>query len=128
MALASQADVEARLGRLLTATEATRLPSLLSDASATVEGYCNAVFTDPYPEAVVGVVAKMVARSLSRAGQEFTTQQAAGPFSSSYSPDTATGDMWLTKTDKLALRLHRAGGGLTSVQLVGDRYDITDES
>lgn len=126
MALATQEDVEARLGRTVEGAEAARLPALLSDASATVIGYCRTDFEpSPYPEAVVGVTAKMIARVLGRSGGvDFASQQSAGPFSVSYATDTTTGDMWLTKADKMALRSHRVGGGLTSVPLVSDRYTI----
>lgn len=131
MALATDEDVEARLGRELTEAETLRVDALLDDASAIVIGYCGTDFEPaPYPTAVVGVVAKMVARALARgssAGGEFVDQQAAGPFSARYSASTSTGDMWLTAADKLALRPHRRGGGMTSVQLVGERYEITDE-
>lgn len=208
MALATQADVEARLGRVATAAEVARLPSLLEDADAAVIGYCGTDFesilraatieadddivtltethglsvgdrvkftaltggtgitvgtryfvnalpstetftasaTDGgasvnitvdataatyvrYPKAVVGVVAKMVARALERAGStvgSFVDQQNAGPFGVRYSASTSDGDVWLTKGDKLALRPHRQGGGLTSVGLVGERYEITE--
>lgn len=129
MALATQADVEARLGRDVTPTEATRLPSLLSDASAVVIGYCGQDFEPEYPEAVVGVVAKMAARALGRSGAgEFVEQQNAGAFGVRYSAASSDGDVWLTKADKLALRSHRLGGGVTSVQLVSERYDITNEA
>lgn len=127
MALATQADVEDRLGRPATEAEAARLPALLSDASAAVAGYCNQDFDPaPYPEAVVGVTAKMAARTLT-AGDTFVDQQAAGPFSVHYNANASSGDVYLTKADKLALRPHRAGGGLTSIGLVGDRYQITGD-
>lgn len=126
MALATQADVEARLGRLATEAEAERLPALLSDASAAVIGYCGQEFEPaPYPEAVVGVTAKMAARTLT-AGSAFVDQQSAGTFSVHYNANASSGDVYLTKADKLALRAHRLGGGLSSIRLVGDRYDITD--
>lgn len=129
MALATQADVEDRLGRAATTDEAARLPSLLSDASAAVIGYCGQDFEPaPYPEAVVGVVAKMAARSLSAgAAAAFVDQQSAGPFSVRYNANVSSGDVYLTKADKLALRSHRLGGGLSSIGLVGDRYTITPE-
>lgn len=128
MALATQADVEARLGRDLTDAEAAGIADRLDDASAVVVGYAGRSFEPaPYPSAVVGVVAKMVARSLTAADSVgFVTQQNAGPFSVSYNGAAATGDVWLTAADKLALRPHRRGGGLSSVQLVGERYEIRD--
>lgn len=135
MALATKADVEARLGRDLTEAEAGEADAYvnarLEDASDIVIGYCGQDFEPaPYPSAVVGVVAKMVARAYVRgsvAGGEFAEQQNAGPFGIRYSASTSGGDMWLTAADKLALRGLRRGGGLTSVQLVGERYDITED-
>ena len=130
MALATQADVEARLGRVATEAEEARLPSLLDDASALVIGYSRQDFEPaPYPTPVTGVVARMVARVLSQGeitpGLESTTE-AAGPFSRGFKyGGGSSGDVWLSATDKMMLRPYRVGGGLTSVQLVGDRYDIT---
>lgn len=132
MALATVADVEARLGRPLTVAEETRLPSLLDDASAVVIGYTRQDFEpNPYPSAVVGVVAKMVARSYGRSGAvggEFAEQQNAGPFAVRYSSASSEADVWLTAADKLALRPHRLGGGLSSVQAVGDRYNTSADT
>lgn len=42
--LATQADLEARLGRVLTATEATRAAAYLADASALIRGYTRQDF------------------------------------------------------------------------------------
>lgn len=132
MALATQADVEERLGRLATEAEEARLPSLLSDASAVVIGYCRQDFEpSPYPETVVGVVAKMAARALGRSGAVgggMAEQANAGPFSVRYSSASSEADVWITAADKLALRPHRKGGGVIGVQTVGERYNITDET
>lgn len=127
MALATTGDVEARLGRALEPSEAERAVAILDDASATVIGYCNQDFSAaPYPAAVTGVVAKMAARTLLAAANSggFVQQQMAGSFMVQYSSGAASGDVWLTASDKLALRPYRLGGGLTSVQLVGERYEI----
>ena len=130
MALATQVDVEARLARALTDAEVTRLPSLLDDASALVIGYCGRDFEpEPYPAPVSGVVARMVARLLAQGevtpGLESTTE-AAGPFSRGFKyGGGSSGDVYLSATDKTMLRPYRLGGGLSSVQLVGDRYDVT---
>lgn len=132
MALAEQTDVEARLRRDLSTTEELSIGADLDDASAAVIGYCRTDFEPaPYPAAVVGVVAKMVARSYARSASgdgAFVEQQNAGPFGVRYSAGTSAGDAWLTAGDKLALRPYRLGGGMVSVQLVGERYDITEES
>jgi hypothetical protein len=131
MALAEQEDVEARLRRDLTTAEALSIDADLEDASAEVIGYCGQDFEpSPYPLVVVGVVAKMVARSYARTSGStggFAEQQTAGPFAVRYSADSSVGDVWLTKGDKLALRPYRRGGGMTSVQLVGERYNIVED-
>jgi hypothetical protein len=44
-ALAAQTDVEANLGRTLTTAEATRITSLLANASRLIRGYCRQDFT-----------------------------------------------------------------------------------
>lgn len=129
MALAATSDVEARLGRPLETTEVARVEALLDDASAAVIGYCRQDFAvPPVPTAVAGVVAKMAARALQSAagtGGGFIQNQTAGPFGVQFSAAATTGDVWMTAADKLALRPHRLGGGLTSVQFVGERYEIT---
>lgn len=126
MALATQADVEARLGRALSEAEAARLPSLLDDATAVVVGYAGTDFEpSPYPAAVAGVVAKMVARVLAAGDVAFVDQQNAGPFGVRFNANASSGDVYFTKADRLALRPYRVGGGLSSIGLVGDRYTIT---
>lgn len=127
MALATLADVTARLGRDLSDAEAARLPSLLSDATALLIGYTGQDFEPaPYPEAVVGVCAKMVARNLLAGANPtpFATQQGAGPFSVTYNSDAASGDVWMTAADKMALRPYRLGGGMRTVKMVGEQYTI----
>jgi hypothetical protein len=131
MALATQADVEAELGRALSASEETRLPSLLTKASAMVIGYTGQDFEPaPYPETVVVVTAEMVARVLTQAtvSAVMPEQQSAGPFAVRYPAATTSGGPWLTAGDKLALRSLRRSGGVTSVQMVGERYNITPPS
>jgi hypothetical protein len=131
VALAAQPDVEARLRRDLSDAEFQSIDADLDDASAAVIGYCRQDFEPaPYPAAVVGVVAKMVARSYARSAAgdgAFVEQRNAGPFGVRYSAGTSVGDVWLTAGDKLTLRPYRRGGGMTSVQLVGERYDILAE-
>jgi hypothetical protein len=131
VALAEQSDVEARLRRSLTTVEALSIDADLEDASAEVIGYCRRDFEpSPYPAAVVGAVAKMVARSYARsaAGEgAFVEQQNSGPFGVRYSAASSVGDVWLTAGDKLALRPYRVGGGMVSVGLVGERYSIVED-
>ena len=129
MALATQADVEADLGRGLSESEQQRLPSLLTKATALVVGYVGQDFEPgPYPAPVVVIAAEMVARVLtaSSVAPVLPEQQSAGPFAVRYSSNVTSGGPWLTAGDKIALRPYRRGGGMTSVGLVGDRYSITE--
>lgn len=125
MALATPPDVVADLGRALTASEELRAPSLLAKASAIVVGYCGTDFEPaPYPDAVVAVVAGMVGRvfTTDAAGLANIEQQNAGPWGVRYATGSTSSAPWLSAGDKLALKIHRRGGGLTSVQLVSQRY------
>lgn len=128
MALAEDTDVVTTLGRDLTEAEAARVDALLDEASDLVIGFKgNDYEPAPYPDRVVRVVAGMVARVFTRGASagEFTDQQTAGPFSVRFSADSSAGGVWLTRADKIKLR--GAVGGLTSTQLVGDRYEIDDD-
>ena len=111
--------------------ELDRVDSLLVRASGLVIGYTGQDFEPaPYPEAVESVAAGMVARVLTAGASApvFAEQQNAGPFGIRYSGDVASGDVWLSKADKLILRPYRKGGGLSSVQFVGERYEITPDA
>ena len=126
MALATDTDVIAHLGRPLNDAEQAKIAALLNEASDLVIGYCGTDFTPaPYPGAVVRVVAAVAARSLlagSSAGGGMVQQQSAGPFSVTLSSAASSGDVWLTAADKIKLRPYRRGGGLTSVPLAGERH------
>lgn len=132
MALATVADVEVRLGRQVSASDLPGVEALILDASAMAAGYCRQDFDpDAVPDAVVGVVSRMVARAILQGditpGLESTTET-AGPFSRGFKyGGGSSGDVWLSAADKMMLRPHRLGGGLSSVQMVGERYNITPE-
>lgn len=128
MALATAADVEARLGRDLTTAEAGKVNGLLEEASALVIGYlgCDPTDTSVEPPTVPAAVAiaasRMVARVLQQtaSAEEFgseATTDSTGPFSTTvrYGSGTTSGAPWLTKVDKLTLRSFRCNGGFTSV-------------
>lgn len=130
MALADSDDVVAHLGRSLTSGESARVSTILEESSDLVIGYCGTDFEPaPYPGPVVRVVAAMAARSLVAAssGADMVQQQTAGPFSMTFNASASSGDVWLTKADKMKLRAYRIGGGMTSVELVGIRYNITPD-
>lgn len=131
MALASSDDVIDHLGRDLTTTEAAQVDAVLDEASDLIIGYCRTDFEpSPYPGAVIRVTAAVASRALiaASAGDPFVQQQTAGPFSLTRNAAAASGDVWLTGADKIKLRPYRRGGGLTSVELVGERYTITKSS
>lgn len=117
MALATQSDVEARLGRSINPAEQALVPGLLDEASDLVVGYIGprARLGPPVPDTVARVVSRMVARVLQTpAGEVGVTlqQKSAGPYqlSNTYNPDSRNGGPWLTKADKKALRPFKLGG------------------
>lgn len=129
MLLASQADVETRLGRDLTDDEAARLDGLLEEASALVAGYLGVTYSDEaeVPPVVTIVVSKIAARAISRS-EELDSIAAAmesansGPFGARFRDS----NVFLTKADKLMLR--PVGGGFRSVPLRSDRGYYEDGS
>lgn len=118
MILATEADVAARLGRDLTDDESDRLPGLLEEASAIIEGYLGVTYTgdDDVPAVVAVVVSKIVARAFTTTVAEGVQSLQAGPFQVGYRDNT---NLWLSKSDKLMLR--NIGGGFTSVRLKSER-------
>lgn len=134
MPLAAVSDVEARLGRPLTATEATRADGLLPEASALVVGHLGGDPTDTsvdppvVPDTVTIVVSRMVARIVEREatqtgdthGAESVTNT-VGPFGRTlnFGQGTTSGGPWLTKADKIMLR--GEGGGVTSIGVSSGR-------
>ncbi|MDM7488715.1 hypothetical protein QT969_10470 [Rhodococcus sp. CSLK01-03] len=123
MALATVADVEARLGHPLTAEESTKAEALLSEASVLVEGFCRRVFVAPIPTAVPVVVSRMVARVLATPeGSEGveSTQMSAGSFQLTHRYSDSSGGPWLSSSDKTMLAGLRSGGAV-SMGLVSER-------
>lgn len=113
MALATVADVETRLGRSLTATEAARVGGLLDEADALVTSYLDwDAEPVPVPGPVTIVASRMVARVLSQVetpvGSEGTTQT-SGPFSltTRYASGSTSGGPWMAASDKVMLRPYR---------------------
>lgn len=78
----------------------------------------------PVPAAVSSTVAGIVGRVLNQAGMAGIEQVGIDDGSVRFNANASSGDVWLSSMDKLALRRYRCGGGLVSVQLVGDRYKI----
>lgn len=126
MALAILADVEAWLGRSLTVKESSRGDALLARAEALVLGFLNCpTVPDPVPDAVRGTIAEMVGRLFESAGQSGVQQVSVDDGAMMFTSDASSGSPWLSKADKLALRPYRCGGGLSSVLMVSDRYEVT---
>lgn len=125
MVLATQADVTDWLGRDLSPSEAGRVAGLLARAEAIAMGYLGcAEEPAPVPAAVSSTVAGIVGRVLNQAGMAGIEQVGIDDGSVRFNANASSGDVWLSSMDKLALRRYRCGGGLVSVQLVGDRYKI----
>lgn len=121
--LATQEDVENRLGRELTDDELERLPGLLEEASLLVEGYLGIVYTDDdsIPSAVRVVVSRIVARTFTAPSPQLLPEGArsagSGPYNISFG-DART-NLWLSKADKTTLG--NLGGGMNSIRLKSDR-------
>ena len=114
--LASRSDVEARLGRPLTADESPRVDGLLVEASASARAWmgCDSD-PDPVPDDVALVVSRMAARVVQApAGPSHMDQfsQTAGPFarSGTFTEGATSGSPWLTKDDKRILRRYSCRG------------------
>lgn len=127
MAMATQVDVEAWLGRPLTTAEASRVDALLARADALITGHLGCPeLPDPLPDVLRWTAAEMAARLFVSAGTAGVQQVSADDASVMFTADASSGSPWLSRADKLALRPYRCGGGLTSVQFVSDRYNVTE--
>ena len=122
--LASREDVEARLGRPLTPSEARLVDGLIDEASALVIGYlgCDPSDPGPVPAAVTIVTSRMVARALQQSESDVSPGEQArtttvGPFSQTrqFVAGSTTGQPWLSAGDKITLRPYRCDGKAYSV-------------
>lgn len=124
MPYATVSDVETRLGRTLTAGEASRAGALLDDAALLIDSYIGEQTVEPYPPAVVAVSANMTVRALSAGpaavGMESGTEQ-TGPFARTvrYVPGAGDGGVWLSSQDKVMLRPLR--GSTRSIPVTSER-------
>jgi hypothetical protein len=121
MALATEDDVEAALGR----TPDGDVSTLLEEASDLVLGYLHCSTLDPVPAAVARVTASMVAAALNRPSGLSSIapgdQLTAGPYTVR-GGDSGSGGVWLTNALKLRLRPYRCGSSV-SVSLQSELYD-----
>ncbi len=125
MALATQPDVEASLGRPLSAEEAARVVGLLEEASDLVIGYLHPCpIPDPTPAAIKRVAATMVATSIRRPAlqPEGATTLGAGPYNVGISEAASSAAPYLTAALKARLAPFRCGNGMVSMPLVSERY------
>lgn len=122
MALATQEDVEAALGRSLTPEEAERVGNQLEEASDLVLGYLKCPPPTPTPDAITRVVASMVAALIMRpANQPVNADQVnAGPYGVRYTEGSTSSGPWLTSALKMRLSPYRCS--MVSVPLASERY------
>lgn len=126
MLLASQSDVEDRLGRDLTGAEEALLPGILEESSALVEGYLGVTYADAdqVPDVVRLVVSRVAARALTSPtdvpeGAESLTLSSLD-FSATSRFGGGRSSLWLSKQDRMMLRpLH---SGFTSMPMSSERY------
>lgn len=138
--LATQTDIEQRLRRPLTSSEAEFLPGMIEEAQLLVVAYLGCG-PDPYPEgeipdAVRVVTSRMVARVIAEgdaipAEQYGATQVglAAGPFSqqATFAQGSRTGAPWMTRVDRESLGPYRCSGKAFAVDTAPARPQYTDE-
>ncbi len=138
--LALSADVETRLGRALTTTEATKVPGLLEEASVKVlahlgkgETYYDAL---TIPATVSIVTSRMVARVLEQvtAGVVPGTIQTGvttGPFSNqtTFVAGSSNGSPWLTRSDRADLNNATGANKVFAVdRLATSYYDVATDT
>lgn len=113
--IATQEDVELRLGRPLTIEEAARVPGLMEEAEILIEGYLGELPEFP-DRAIVVVASRMVSRVLEAPTDGFSTESTsytAGPFgmTKKYAAGASGGAPWLTASDKASLSRFGQGRG-----------------
>jgi len=111
--LANHSDVEARLGRKLTARERIKVDGLLPEASVEVRAYLGGA-PDPSDqdaiEAVAVVTSRMVARAIHRGDNIAESNQIGmGPFNQTvnFGSGSGGGGVWLSASDRRKLKPYR---------------------
>jgi hypothetical protein len=124
MALATAADVVKALRRDLTSEEDEFVDSQLDEASDLVIGYLRcATLPTPTPDAVVRVVAAMVAAVFDRPSTLPNADSVnAGPYGWKFTEGSTSNGPWLTAALKMRLAPYRCGG-MVSMPLVSERYE-----
>lgn len=126
MLLATQDDVRAALRRDLTEAEVEWLDGLLAEASDQVVGYLHPwQVPDPPPEAIVRVVAAMVARVLSLPATILPDTQSlsADAYGVTFAAGANSRNPVLTDPLKVRLRPYKllSGTGLVVTELCSER-------
>lgn len=122
MALATLEDVVKALRRDLTSQEEEGVDSLLDEASDLVLGYLRCPPPTPTPEAIVRVVASMVAAVLRPSNvPENAESLTAGEYSMKLAEGSTSKSPWLTAALKMRLRPFRCS--VVSVPLVSERFE-----
>lgn len=106
MAYAEVSDIEVRLGRTFTADEQANVQALLDGASAVLNKLVILDDTTEQNELLKFVCTNMVSRAVDSGVDVYGASQAsmtAGPYTQSYSFNTPSGDMYLTKLEKRLL-------------------------
>lgn len=123
----TQPDVEAALERDLTNDEVDTVGFKAKKASRLVEGYIGIEYadTDTVPGVVIEVTAGVVARAYAAASSDVpefvnSATEGMGPFTvtRTFNSDATSGALWLTKADKIKLRIVYSG-----VRSIGMRSD-----
>ena len=113
MPYATVPDLEARW-RPLTSVEQTRATALLDDASALVDDLAPAGGPSASEATLKAVVCAMVKRAMNRPAEldgVTQSQQTSGPFSQGVTYDNPTGDLYLTKQEKVRLGFKKQRAG-----------------
>jgi hypothetical protein len=114
----TQTDIEDALERELDGDEPDSVASKAKKASRLVEGYLGHEYVDGdiIPGVVVEVTAGVAARAYAAAANQVpefvnTATEGMGPFSvtRTFNPDATGGALWLTRADKIKLRLVYSG-------------------
>jgi|GEM_PF-1651107 len=126
MAFASEADVEARLGRDLTAAEQTMVTFLLDAASAVVANAADKEVADvvPEPEILRFVTVEVIARAISNPSGLYSQTKSLGQFSHSQTfRKELSSDLFLTDTEETLVRraiLGQLSGSADTASLAND--------
>jgi hypothetical protein len=116
-ALATVADVAARLGREITEAEEPRMEAILADVSAAVELYCGRTF-NPVPPAVLAVVCQIAARTFGTTPEaNGIMAETAGPFTVQYGATGAAGSVGMLTAEREVLERFRAKAGVGTVEI-----------